>query len=117
MTLGPRLEVLGQQRSTIETHAAGIGHVRHQPQAGTGQAIKRLQQAIDACQIGLLAGLHQTMRQTEHRGLSGWPVLQRSAAPSPFGKGRLGEGMGVQFFGAGQKLGHEQDSKAGLGVV
>ncbi|MNV97357.1 hypothetical protein D3C71_1924650 [compost metagenome] len=57
------------------------------------------------------------MSQTEHRRLGCRRVLQRTTPPQPFGKGWLGERMGLQFFGAGQKLTHGQDSKAGLEVV
>ncbi|MNN44319.1 hypothetical protein D3C81_1586040 [compost metagenome] len=88
-----------------------------QPQTGASQSIESLEQAVDAGQIGLAPGLHQLVSETEHRRLGGRRMLQRTTPRQPLGEGRLGERMGLQFFGAGQKLTHGQDSKAGLEVV
>ncbi|MNQ47811.1 hypothetical protein D3C85_616680 [compost metagenome] len=117
VAFGAGLEILGQQLAAVEMYPAGVGHVHDQPQTGASQSIESLEQAVDAGQIGLAPGLHQLVSETEHRRLGGRRMLQRTTPRQPLGEGRLGERMGLQFFGAGQKLTHGQDSKAGLEVV
>ena len=106
MPLGVRLEVVGLQGLAIEAHPAGVSHVHHQPEAGARQSVECLQQAVDGGQVGLPASLYQAVGKAEHRSLGSRLMDQRAMSLGPLGEGRLDTAMGLQFFGARQKLGH-----------
>jgi len=102
MAFGIGLEVVGRQRRAVQVHLLRIGHVHHQPEAGAGNAIDRLQQSIDARQIRLMSCLYQLMGQTEHRRLGLQRVLERPEAATPGGELRFGLRVLIQLDEAGQ---------------
>ncbi|MCY1403081.1 hypothetical protein D9M71_182480 [compost metagenome] len=100
------LEILGLQWLAIHSDATGIGHVRHQPEPGAGQAIQGGEQPIDGRKLALQSGLDQLMSHAKNAGLGRRAMLKRTTTTQPFRECRFGGRMGCQLVRTGQYLGH-----------
>ena len=76
-------EVLGCQGLTGDIDPAGIGHMHHQPQPGTGQPIQIGKPAINGGGVRLVAGGNQMLCQQTDLMSRGFVVLDDAIAIAP----------------------------------